>query len=87
MGLTSAYGFVNGDPVLLLTSWDYDGKNFLIRYWNLILILGNGCGLNTTTKDYPYLYFPAVDIKEFYDALKYSVCVKECPTADKTIPV
>jgi hypothetical protein len=23
---TAAYGFYNGDPWLLLTTWDYDGK-------------------------------------------------------------
>ena len=23
---TAGYGFLNGDPMLLLTTWDYDGK-------------------------------------------------------------
>ena len=46
--------------------------------------LGNGCGLNEPTKDYPYLYWPAVEISDFYDALKRSTCVKECPSADET---
>ena len=27
MGGTGAYGYINGDPVLLLTGWDYDGNN------------------------------------------------------------
>lgn len=29
---TAAYGFINGDPKLLLTGWDYDGK------FNILLI-------------------------------------------------
>jgi len=45
---TSAYGYLYGNPELLLTSWDADG---------------NGCGYNTTTKDYPYLYFPSIDLE------------------------
>jgi len=81
----SGYGILNGDPNLLLTTWDYDG---------------NGCGYNETTKDYPYLYFPALDTSGAQSAvssaqsgnaggvstgimetLKYSTCVKECPLA------
>lgn len=73
---TCSYGFVHGDPYLLLTSWDYDR---------------NGCGYNETTKDYPYLYFPAPDISNFtsdpLSAFKYSTCVKSCPTANSSIPV
>jgi len=45
----SGYGLSYGDPMLLLTTWDYDG---------------NGCGYNKTTKDYPYLYYPSVDFYE-----------------------
>lgn len=31
MGGAAAYGYINGDPTLLLTTWDYDGKgNFVI---------------------------------------------------------
>ena len=26
MGGTAAYGFMNGNPMLLLTTWDYDGN-------------------------------------------------------------
>lgn len=26
MGGTAAYGYFNGDPILLLTGWDYDGN-------------------------------------------------------------
>jgi|VirMetMinimDraft_7_1064189.scaffolds.fasta_scaffold325436_2 hypothetical protein len=43
------YAFLNGDPQLLLTTWDYDG---------------NPCGMASATNDtlaYPYLYFPAID--------------------------
>ena len=55
------------------------------------MILGNGCGYNTTTKDYPYLYFPAPDISaissDYYQAFKYSMCVKSCPSSDTSEPV
>lgn len=84
---TSAYGFLNGDPILLLTTWDYDGKFIPFLFYNLNSKLGNGCGLNATTKDFPYLYFPGVEIEDTYEALKYSTCVKSCPTSDETIPV
>ena len=40
------YGYSNGDPIRLLTTWDYNGT---------------GCGFDELTKDYPYLYFPAID--------------------------
>ena len=43
----SGYGLVYGDPRLFLTMWDADG---------------NGCGFNAT-KDYPYLYYPIIDIE------------------------
>ena len=74
---------MNGDPMLLLTTWDMDG---------------NACGYNGTTIDYPYVYFPAIEPQDVaatasaassgnsasaassaLGALKYSVCVKECP--------
>jgi len=42
----AGYGYLYGDPNLLLTTWDADG---------------NGCGYNETTKDYPYLYYPMID--------------------------
>ena len=29
MGGTGAYGYINGDPLLLLTTWDYVGKKYL----------------------------------------------------------
>jgi len=45
-GGIAAYGFLNGDPYKLTTMWDYDG---------------NGCGYSNETKEYPYLYFPAID--------------------------
>lgn len=64
----AGYGFINGDPYLLLTTWDYDG---------------NGCGYNDTTLDYPYLYFVAPDYTNLRDdAFKTAVCVKSCPTSD-----
>lgn len=82
---TSAYGFMNGDPYLLLTAWDNDGKYKL----NLILSIGNGCGYNETTKDYPLLYWPAPDVSAISDvpleAFKYSTCVKECPTNESEV--
>ena len=57
------------------------------RYVSINLIdvninLGNGCGLNETTKDFPYLYFPAVNVSFSsgnYDVFKYAMCVKSCP--------
>lgn len=69
---TAVYGFLNGDPNLLLTTWDYDK---------------NGCGYNISTKSYPYLYFvgpfPSFNSSALsnayngnpYEAFKYSVCV------------
>mmetsp|Transcript_23391 Transcript_23391/g.23014 ORF Transcript_23391/g.23014 Transcript_23391/m.23014 type:complete len:192 (-) Transcript_23391:1345-1920(-) len=72
MGGTAAYGFLYGDPYLLLTTWDYDA---------------NGCGYNTSTLNYPYLYFPGPDISNItsdpYQAFKYSMCVSECPSANE----
>lgn len=77
----SAYGWMNGDPSRLLIGWDSDG---------------NGCGYSEATLDYPYLYWPsnpagelkdaieALDIDKALDLLKNGVCVKECPSADKT---
>ena len=57
----------------------------------LNLFLGNGCGLNTTTKDYPLLYFPAPDVSAIssgtYDAFTYSTCVKSCPNSVWANPV
>lgn len=43
----AGYGWSNGQPHLLLTTWDADG---------------NGCGYSEATIDYPFLYFPALDI-------------------------
>jgi len=78
----SGYGLTYGDPKLLLTLWDADA---------------NGCGYNTTTKDYPYLYYPTIDFKAAQKAdpsvksasaiLKFGVCVKECPSGDEKSPV
>jgi hypothetical protein len=41
------YGLIHGKPELLLTPWDSDG---------------NGCGLTSPVEDYPYLYFPFINI-------------------------
>ena len=81
MAAAAAYGFAKGNPKLLLTSWDADGK---------------GCGYSPETKDYPYLYFVAPnmnfnasskDPKELLKVFKYAACVKECPTADNRTEV
>ena len=49
MGGVTAYGLIFGNPKLLMTTWDYNG---------------NGCGYNTSTKDYPLLYYPTIDFEE-----------------------
>lgn len=75
----SGYGLVYGDPKLFLTLWDADKR---------------ACGYNTTA-DYPYLYYPIIDIeslkkmgkvndvsdvqKAARELLAYGTCVKECP--------
>jgi len=78
---TAAYGFSKGNPMLLLTAWDSDG---------------NGCGYNETTKDFPYLYWPAPNYNintsstnpgDYMAVFKFSMCVKSCPTADTASPV
>lgn len=78
---SSGYGYLYGDPNLLLTSWDG---------------LGRGCGYNDSVIDYPYLYFPTIDLDAAKDAmanarggqvdlnnvadlLRFGNCVKECP--------
>ena len=45
----SGYGLVYGKPELMLTMWDADSK---------------GCGYDETRKEYPYLYFPIIDISK-----------------------
>lgn len=53
--------------------------------------IGNGCGYNTTTKDFPYLYWPApnfnintssTNYQDYMAVFKYSACVRECPSGD-----
>ena len=82
----AGYGWANGQPHLLLTTWDADS---------------NGCGYNETTKDYPFLYFPALDINavkgqegntdrgfsanSISDLFQYSTCVKSCPKAEGAV--
>jgi hypothetical protein len=73
----------------LLTGWDSDGKFNLL---NNKFKLGNGCGYNTTTKNYTYLYWPGPDLSAIYVnftddpliAFKYSMCVSTCPGNDST---
>jgi hypothetical protein len=77
-----AYAFTKGRPALIVQGWDSDGL---------------GCGLNTTTKDYPVLYWPEVpgigslnstlsgNYSAIFQTLNHGVCVKECPTKDSKI--
>lgn len=58
---------------------------------------GNGCGLNATTIDYPYLYWPEAPSSTIIDEIKEGnfdrvteilntgVCVKTCPTESSKI--
>jgi hypothetical protein len=76
------YGLIHGQPHLLLTPWDSDG---------------NGCGYSPATKDYPYLYFPYVNLNAVQsaasnpssasvsDIFKFGACVKVCPLATGTV--
>ena len=77
----SAYGWMKGDPAKLLIGWDADQ---------------NGCGYTTGYEDYPHLYWPAnpagelfeaiesLDVSKAIDLLKHGVCVKSCPSSDKS---
>ncbi len=58
--------------------------------------IGNGCGYSNATKDYPYLYWPAPNLKintsstnpaDYMAIFKYSTCVKTCPSADNRTQV
>lgn len=77
----SGYGLVYGDPNRFLIMWDADGR---------------GCGNDTAAIDYPYLYFPMINLTEIQGAtdnpkaamkelLKYGTCVKECPLETGTV--
>ena len=55
-----------------------------------------GCGNDTAAIDYPYLYFPMINITEIQgvtkdpkakmaELLKFGTCVKECPTAESKV--
>jgi choline transporter-like protein 2/4/5 len=48
MAAVTGYVMLYGNPQLLLSTFDGDG---------------NGFGLNDTTKNYPYLYFPVIDLE------------------------
>ena len=79
----SGYGFMNGRPELLTIGWDSDR---------------NGCGWNTTTKDYPYLYWPQApttqmiedlskgNVDDILDLFNTGTCVKTCPE-DESKPI
>ena len=77
----SGYGLVYGDPNRFLIMWDSDGR---------------GCGNDTAAIDYPYLYFPMINLTEIQsatdnpkaamrEALKYGTCVKECPSESSKV--
>ena len=82
MVAVAGYGFIEGNPKLLLTTYDADG---------------NGCGMNETTKEYPYLYFPIIDLEaaksfqptaaDLSAVLGFATCVKSCPDAATSQPV
>jgi choline transporter-like protein 2/4/5 len=74
----SGYGLVYGDPQRFLIMWDADAR---------------GCGNDTAVLDYPYLYFPMINLTEVQsvsenpkakmaELLNFSTCVKECPGAE-----
>lgn len=80
---TGGYGYMYGEPALLLTMWDADG---------------NGCGYNGTFLDYPFLYYPTVDPAAMQNAsssidpagsasqmLSFGTCVKECPLKEGAV--
>jgi hypothetical protein len=75
------YGFSNGDPYKLVTTFDYDSMK---------------CGIDPGFENHTYVYFPKLDVtaaKKFAaeaqsgtantgllgETLQYSVCVKKCP--------
>jgi len=45
----SGYGLANGDPNRFFIMWDSDSR---------------GCGKDTAAIDYPYLYFPIINLTE-----------------------
>jgi hypothetical protein len=84
MLVVAGYGFVLGNPAMILIGWDSDQ---------------NGCGLSPDTIDYPMLYWPQRpptdviadlqkgDYSTALTILNYGVCVKTCPTGDTSTPV
>ena len=83
MVAASIYGWIYGNPGLLLIGWDSDK---------------NGCGYSEATLEYPFLYWPkspdsetvtqvnAGNYDEIISLLSHGVCVKECPlTVDAPI--
>jgi len=57
---------------------------------------GRGCGNDTAAIDYPYLYFPMINLTEIQgvskdpksttkELLKFGTCVKECPGSNGTV--
>ena len=63
MGFVSYHGFENGDPRLLISPLDADGKF---------------CGYSPGYEDYPYLYY-AVEDDTIIGWFRYAICVSECP--------
>ena len=72
----SAYGFMNGDPVKIMTPFDSDG---------------NKCGYNNETSgldltDYPYKFLPPEAIASLAstddNTVVKAVCVKKCPSEE-----
>lgn len=82
----SGYGLTYGNPNLFLTMWDADGN-----------CCGDGCGKSAGFEDYPFLYYPIIDVEELKKSLKsdaapdpkellaFGTCVKECPSNEGVV--
>lgn len=74
-----------------LSYYSHLGIMMVLILSHAIFKIGNGCGYNASTKDYPYLYFPGPDISNIssdpLEAFKYSVCVKSCPSGNSNTTV
>ena len=57
----AGYGFTNGDPYKLLSTWDKDGNACGYNMNTLNKANNNGIMLDMTA--YPLLYFPSLDYK------------------------
>lgn len=84
MVAAAVYGWVKGNPKLLVIGWDSDSL---------------GCGYSNETLSYPYLYWPVPpspsqitqisngNILAAISLLSKGVCVKSCPLGVVTDPV